>query len=309
MQDREGKLMDKKKKISTSALSKKLSLSSKDLFTRFEKRGWITGTGKGAELTDLGKKKGGEYTVSDKFGKYIVWPSEVFISDVDNPALKHTIENYFSATKLGEKLGMGSRKMNAMLSELGWIDKQLKGWVITKQGLKLGGVQKEIKKTGEVYAVWPDSILKNKAFTSTLTELKGETATVAIFSDTQEEKEDNTFREKFPATFRTTDGHMVRSKAEAIIDNWLYMAEIVHAYERRLPVEEELYCDFYIPSGRVYIEYWGYENKKAYLARKDKKIAIYKQYDFNLIELNDNDVANLDDVLPKKLLQFDVKAY
>lgn len=49
------------------------------------------------------------------------------------------------------------------------------------------------------------------------------------------------FREKFPATHRAADGHMVRSRAEMLIDNWLYMAEIVHAYERKLPIEEDVY--------------------------------------------------------------------
>jgi len=32
-----------------------------------------------------------------------------------------------------------------------------------------------------------------------------------------------------------------------IIDNWLYMAEIVHAYERKLPIEEDVYSDFLHP--------------------------------------------------------------
>tara|TARA_R110000787_G_scaffold55239_2_gene127641 strand:- start:5078 stop:5230 length:153 start_codon:yes stop_codon:yes gene_type:complete len=35
-----------------------------------------------------------------------------------------------------------------------------------------------------------------------------------------------------------------------LIDNWLYMAETVHAYERKLPIEEDVYCDFYIPTRR-----------------------------------------------------------
>ncbi len=44
-----------------------------------------------------------------------------------------------------------------------------------------------------------------------------------------------------------------------LIDNWLYMfEEIVHAaMSRKLPVEEDVYCDFYIPTGKFYIEYWG----------------------------------------------------
>ena len=102
------------------------------------------------------------------------------------------------------------------------------------------------------------------------------------------------------------DGHWVRSKAEALIDNWLYMSEVVHAYERSLPVEEELYCDFYIPEGKVYIEYWGLEADPKYQARKQQKLEIYKKYGFNLIELNDDHVKNLDDHLPKLLLKFNV---
>jgi hypothetical protein len=30
------------------------------------------------------------------------------------------------------------------------------------------------------------------------------------------------------ATYRTTDGHMVRSRAEVIIDNWLYTNDVEH---------------------------------------------------------------------------------
>lgn len=40
-----------------------------------------------------------------------------------------------------------------------------------------------------------------------------------------------------------------------------------------------------------------------------KKIWIYEKYKFNLIELNDNDIQNLDDVLPKKLLKFGIQAF
>jgi hypothetical protein len=82
------------------------------------------------------------------------------------------------------------------------------------------------------------------------------------------------------------------------------MAEIVHAYEKKLPIEEDVYSDFYIPTGKVYIEYWGYENDPKYLARKQKKIELYKKYGFNLIELQDKEVQDLDDVLPRLLLKY-----
>lgn len=122
------------------------------------------------------------------------------------------------------------------------------------------------------------------------------------------------FREKFEAKHRTQDWHYVRSKAEMIIDNLLYQYGIVHAYERKLPIEEDVYSDFYIPPGNwrpqgVYIEYWGLENDEKYLDRKKKKISLYKENELSLIELNEWDIQNLDDVLPRKLLNFKIKVY
>ncbi|MBA7569935.1 hypothetical protein ES708_11677 [subsurface metagenome] len=114
------------------------------------------------------------------------------------------------------------------------------------------------------------------------------------------EAEEKNFRSKFKAKYRTDDGHMVRSKAEQAIDNWLYRQEIAHAYERRVPVEEYLYCDFFIPKGKVWIEYWGFQDKK-YLKRKELKKELYKKYDRKLIELTDKDIETLDDILPVKL--------
>lgn len=120
----------------------------------------------------------------------------------------------------------------------------------------------------------------------------------------EEEKEENDFRTKFPATFIAEDGHRVRSKAEQIIDNWLYHKGIVHAYERRVPIEEEVYCDFFIPLGqKVWIEFWGTEEEK-YSKRKMLKKQFYQKNKKNLIEINDKDIERLDDVMPIKLRPF-----
>ena len=91
-----------------------------------------------------------------------------------------------------------------------------------------------------------------------------------------------------------------------LIDNWLYMSGIAHAYERQLPVEEDAICDFYIPEGKVYIEYWGIENDARYTARKKAKLEIYKKHGLNLIELTDDHIKNLDDHLPKMLLKHNI---
>lgn len=117
------------------------------------------------------------------------------------------------------------------------------------------------------------------------------------------ENEESNFHNKFLPTFRTEDGHVVRSKAEQIIDNWLYHKGIVHAYERRVPIAEEVYCDFFIPKGNIWIEFWGLEEKE-YLKRKELKKSLYQKNGKNLIELTDKDIANLDDVLPNKLRPF-----
>jgi hypothetical protein len=121
---------------------------------------------------------------------------------------------------------------------------------------------------------------------------------------TDNEKEEDDFRHKFPATYLTEDGHWVRSKAEQIIDNWLYHKGITHGYERRVPIEEEVYCDFFINIGsKVWIEYWGLDEKE-YLKRKKIKKDFYAKYKKNLIELDDKDIEKIDDIMPIKLRPF-----
>ncbi len=286
------------KRLSTTALSKKYGLSSKEMFQELLKRELIEKTGDNWTLTQKGLEAGGRYIKSKQYGTYITWP--------DNLELDISVE-LITATALGKHFGLSANKINYILSELGWIQKGLKGWKVTKQGKKVGGVQDEDKKSGIPYVRWPSKIVESKILQSSVNAIKGT-------KDFEQSNEDNTqsknsFREKFSATYRATDGHFVRSKAEMIIDNWLYMAEIVHAYERKLPIEEEVYSDFYIPTGKVYIEFWGYDNDKKYLKRKKAKQEIYKKYGFNLIELTDEDVLNLDDILPRLLLKYGVQAY
>ena len=222
--------------------------------------------------------------------------------------------NLLTSTTLGEMLGIGSRKVNQVLSELGWIERAMKGWIPTAQGKKLQAKSREIRQSGIPYVVWPEAIVSSRILTNTVQELLGSKVSeqktksedVAVQDKNEKQVGLRDKLDKFKPTHRAMDGHWVRSKAEGLIDNWLYMSSIVHAYERLLPIEEELYCDFYIPAGKVYIEYWGLENDPKYKERKDRKKEIYKKYDFNLIELNDEHIKNLDDYLPKMLLKFNV---
>jgi hypothetical protein len=220
-----------------------------------------------------------------------------------------------NATALGKHFGVSSQRINLILSELGFQENSVAGWEVTKLGKSIGGKQFQHEQSGKSYALWPNQIIDNKSLVQVFNintleksidknNIKSEPAGPQVASDN--------FRHKNPAIYRTQDGHFVRSKSEVIIDNWLYISGLVHSYEKKLPVDEDLVSDFYIPSGNgrpqsVYIEYWGLENDPAYQARMQKKMEIYKKYDFPLIELRDKDIENIDDVLPRKLLHYKIK--
>jgi hypothetical protein len=263
----------KVKHLSTTALSKEMSISTKDLFSQLVQEELIIREDDSWALTEKGEGKGGQVKTHRSGNSYIVWPENL---KEEFQKQKENNEKLLTATALSKKFAISKFRINPIISELGWIQKGVKGWVLTPLGKLMGGKQFEHDKSGVPYVCWEEKILNHKRFLETIREAQGE--------GTEE-------------------------KAEMLIDNWLYMSEIVHAYERKLPVEEDVYCDFYLPVGKVYIEYWDYEDDEKYLDRKKEKQSIYDKYGFNLIELHDSDIQNLDDILPKKLLKFGIQAY
>lgn len=295
--------------VSTTKLAKSLGISAKELFAHLLERELIAKEDDSWALTDKGKASGGEYKESKQYGRYIVWPDDTKLDLTTSTESGDQIK-MVTATAIGRAFELSANKINHILSELGWVSKGIKGWVLTEQGKKQGGLQAEDKKSGIPFVRWPETIIESKVLKDTIAHVKGTGEQQTPESESKDQKAGSLgFREKFEAKHRAADGHFVRSKAEMLIDNWLYMAEIVHAYERKLPIEEDVYSDFYIPTGKVYIEYWGYENDPKYLARKKKKIELYNKYGFNLIELQDKEVQNLDDILPRMLLKYGVQAY
>ena len=216
--------------------------------------------------------------------------------------------NQYTAKVIGNHFGLESHVVNSLLMSVGYITKAAEGhgYYLTELGFNKGGEQisDTIKNISSVR--WPEPILNDQLLMSAIVNVKNSAKNVKAptAGDTTLD-----FRKKYPANIRTTDGHYVRSKAEALIDDFLFNNGIVHAYEKKLPVKEDLFCDFYLPQGKVWIEYWGYENKPEYLDRKKKKQAIYKKYGVNLIELTDMDIQNLDDVFPQKLLAFGIQLF
>lgn len=287
------------KLISTTALAKERNIESKDLFEMLSTKGWIFKKLDKWQLTTEGKMVGGELTYNPKFGEYIVWPTNL---NLDEQVKRQDTVN---PTAIGLFFKISAQRVNSIFAELGWIEKSnIGGWKITRYGMKNGGYEMEAQ-NGSPFVIWDKTIFQNKYVLNSI-----HAATGKKYEEHQLiEKEITTdeFRQKHEAKFRTQDGHRVRSRSEAMIDDYLYTNGIVHAYERRLPgIDENVISDFYIPKGKVYIEFWGMEENQKYAERKRKKLEIYARESFQLIELNEDDIKNLDDVLPRKLKKFDI---
>lgn len=118
--------------------------------------------------------------------------------------------------------------------------------------------------------------------------------------------------EDYEGRYTCKDGHIVKSKSERDIDNYLFEHGISHAYERELPYgatdKEVLHPDFYLPNymgegKHVYIEHWGYnENNIQYTKTKKFKMPIYEKLGVTLIcTYEKTDMGKIDTVLDRKL--------
>lgn len=293
------------KTVSTTTLSKELGINSKELFDKLVDLNLIYRKNDKWHLTEKGKDAGGQMVSNEKFGEFVSWPENF------NPfaSLDNSNKTFLNATKIGEKFEISNQRVNNILSELGWIEEAIKGWKITVIGRKVGGVQKE-HQSGGTYVLWPETILNNSMFLKAInpTEyLETEKPIEIDIQNSNTTKSDN----KYPDTLlKTKDGHLVRSRAEMLIDNLLYDYGLTHAYERELTVAETVFSDFYIPSRNmgkaVYIEFWGISDNEKYLDRKKIKQEVYKRNSLNLIELDDSHIPNIDSYLRKALLKFDI---
>lgn len=297
--------------LSTTKLASVYDIPRDDLFQKLKELGLIDRKNSKWILTKLGEQKGGQIRKTTDGEEYIAWSENLSIDDTD----KESSTKLLNATAIGKHFNVSNQRINLILSELGFQENDIAGWEITKLGRGLGGKQCQIEQSGKLYVLWPQSILMNinlnQIFNLNLPEKNHETKLLASNKSETLSSIDN-FRHKYPASMRTQDGHFVRSKSELIIDNWLYISGLVHSYEKKLPIDEDVVSDFYIPSGNrrpqaVYIEYWGLENDPKYQERMKKKIEIYKKYEFPLIQLTDKEIENIDDELPRRLLQYKIK--
>lgn len=87
--------------------------------------------------------------------------------------------------------------------------------------------------------------------------------------------------------YRCDDGHLVRSRYEQIVDDWLWKHRIAHAYEPLLPFGAGEHADFLAGDdfGDRYIEVWGISGSAEYSERRRRKLDAYEALRLPVISL------------------------
>ena len=173
------------------------------------------------------------------------------------------------------------------------------GWELTPLGEARGGIQLENESSGTFYVVWPQAVQSDRV-------LQAQLRFTAEIDREAPTESDDLFAEQLD--YQAVDGHLHQDKVHLQICHWLYMAGQVHACKRRLPVEEELVADFYLPAHHLYIEVWGDDNSAA-LSRRMRRREVYKQWGFDVIDVEKADIGHLDDVLTLQFRKHGIRIY
>ena len=286
--------------------------TSKETFTQLVEWGLIKKVDGEWIPTDRGAAEGAKMVDHPQYGPQLRWNSK---TDLRKMAVK-AAKDALSATNIGEHFNVSNQKVNKVLAELGWVEQDVEGWIVTKLGRSKGGINLEAS-SGKMYAKWGPQVLEDPGILGWFIPKVEEEASVEEsldepdIQDGQDSDRDR-LNKRYPPKYWTQDGHKVRSLGEKTIDDWLYLNKIVHVYEKTVVTAHgKLFPDFYIPAGvcqgshAVYIEYWGMEGKADYDERKKKKLEIYEANNLlgQLIELNPSHQLDLESELTKQLLK------
>lgn len=283
-------------KLSTSALAKQLDIPLQQLFVTLRDYGWIRKLEDGWALTPKGEFEGGEYVHSKRYGRYIVWPETL----PEHPLLRAMEHNrLLSAAQIGRKYGLHAREVRRLFGEIGLLQRGVNGWELTAHGEQIGGLLLD-NELSDGEPSWPEMILEN-----------GLVAAQLEFGQSQYRHTDDDENDLLANVneYIALDGHRYQSRGEWQICNWLYLAGIVHACHRRLPGNELLYADFWLPEAGVYIEYSGDERDAHALKSALQRVEIYRLLDWPFIEINADQLADLDEVLTRQLRRRGVRVW
>lgn len=290
-------------RLSTSALARKLGLPVQQLFATFNDYGWILRRGEAWVLTNKGEYEGGSYQDSRRYGRYIVWPETL----AQHPLLA-AIESSqrISASSMRRYYPrLHPRQINRALAELGLQQHSVLGWELTPLGRTLGGQQQESDNSGAFYVTWPHEIVDHPVVHRELTLQSDQIHPPEPAASVEPDLFDSGPQ---PALSRRgIDGHDLQSPLELRVCNWLYLAQLAHAYQRALPVEDHLTADFYLPAGSVYIDCWQASIPADGIATRLRKREVYRELGLRHLDVNESDQDRLDEVLGRGLLGFGIR--
>lgn len=309
--------------LSTSALAKRLKLPIQQLFVTLRDYGWIDRRGKGWALTGKGELHGGAYQDSQRFGRYIVWPETL----TEHPLLV-AIESNQRITPGGMRRYYGHltvRQINRNFAELGLIKITSRGLELTGLGERFGGRQETDEDNGLLVVSWPHEIVDDPVIHRELNRLAGDgqsehcnnepldaqndTPPAKASGAASESRELDLFAQaELPAKGSSQpkhrcglDGHPVASVLQLRVCDWLYEAQLAHARNRRLPVEEPLSADFYVPALRLYIECWERDVPTLELTRRLRTREVCRELGLAYQEIAAADIERIDDLLSKRV--------
>jgi len=290
-------------RLSTTALAKKLNIPTQQLFATLKDYDWIRRVDDGWQLTQKGEFEGGTYQKSRKYGNYIVWPEHL-----DQHPLLAAIESnqrITAASLCRYYPHADARHMNRALAEMGLQEHSVLGWELTPRGRDLGGQQEESKNSGAYYVTWPHEIVDDPVVHRELSRVSAQNPA----STAHDSAEPDLFTQSGSAgqPLQGLDGHQLATPLQTLVCNWLYLAQLAHAYRRALPVEEALYADFYLPAGNVFIDCWEADVPAGELSARLAKREVYREMSLRHIEVNAGDEIRLDAVLGRGLLGFGIR--
>lgn len=296
-------MADDEDKLSTTALARKLDIPVQQLFATLRDYGWIRRSGDNWVLLPKGEYEGGSYQNSRRYGRYIVWPATL-----DHHPLLAAIESNQRITAASMRRyypRLHARQINRALAELGLQRHSILGWELSELGRSLGGKQEESEASGAYYVTWPHEIVDNPVIDR---ELSRQSDQIPTPEPAAPGTEPDLFANPEAAIrCEGIDGHHLATALQMRVCNWLYLAQLAHAYQRALPTEELICADFYVPKGNVYIDCWEADIGASEISARLRKRELYKALGLNSLEVNAADVERLDEVLGRGLLAFGIR--
>ena len=141
-------------------------------------------------------------------------------------------------------------------------------------------MQEESANSGAFYVTWPHEIIDHPVIHRELTRQSDQHQPPGA---TRTGDRGRSSRTCLPSAAEAAsscigiDGHVLKTPLETQVCDWLYLAQLAHAYQRALcPPKKLVHADFYVPEGSVYIDCWDEDIPAQELSGKLHRRELYK---------------------------------